>query len=157
MVNCRKAIKRQSMKWTILFLGAILFTGCASVPMASLDQDREAKMFRPRPGQSMLYVVRPGTFGGGAQLAPVLVEGRRIGGLPGGSYLAIELPPGLYRVSTESPEHYKVISVILNRDASTFVEISWGLGWNNVQWGISQVSTSTGQAAVLSSSRVILY
>ncbi len=47
-----------------MLLGTLVLTGCASVPMASIEQDTAAKTFVAPSNLSRIYLYRNETFGG---------------------------------------------------------------------------------------------
>ena len=66
-------------KIALIALVSILFTGCASVPMESVERTAEAKKFNPpSEGSSGLYIYRDSRFGG-ALKKDVWVDGECIG------------------------------------------------------------------------------
>ena len=62
----------------VLTLLLALLSGCASVPMASLEQDTQAKDFSPIPNKAALYIYRNEMFGAAIPMS-VSVNGRVLG------------------------------------------------------------------------------
>lgn len=63
----------------LLALAAFVFTGCARVPMASLEESKKVKEFnKPAPGKSGLYVFR-GAGPGTALKKDIWVDGECLG------------------------------------------------------------------------------
>jgi len=111
----------------LVMLLVVLLTGCASVPMASREADQSAKRFRPTPGYAAIYIVRDVTnWTALVEAAPVWVDGHRIGGLPVKGYFALDVSPGSHRVTTESPEHFRSVTVSAGSGECAFVVISPG-------------------------------
>ncbi|MFT5789090.1 MAG: hypothetical protein ACI8SJ_001198 [Shewanella sp.] len=78
------------------------FSGCASVPMASSEQDSALKQFqKPQNGNAGLYIYR-NTFGGQALKKNVYLDGKLIGETANKVFFYKELAPGSYSLATES-------------------------------------------------------
>ena len=63
------------MKALMLIVAALLMAGCASVPMASSDQDARAKTFAVAPGKANIYVYRNEMMGAAIKM-PVILDGK---------------------------------------------------------------------------------
>lgn len=81
-----------------LLLAAVI-SGCASVPMASLDEDARAKTFAVREGKSNIYVYRNESFGGAIPLT-VALDGKVAGQTGPQTYFLFEVEPGPHEVSS---------------------------------------------------------
>jgi PBP1b-binding outer membrane lipoprotein LpoB len=57
---------------------ALLMTGCASVPMASKNDDAQAKQFTPAQNMASLDIYRNETFGSAIKM-PLLIDGMTVG------------------------------------------------------------------------------
>lgn len=96
----------------LLFLMSFV-AGCASVPMASMDEDTKAKSFVVRPDKSNIYVYRNESFGGAiwreSDAAELKVQADTISYLLAGpdlncaSIKAISESEGRERVSQSKP------------------------------------------------------
>jgi len=85
-----------------LFVGLVFLSACASVPMASMDEDRLRKEFSPPPGgMAGLYIYR-NTNMGGALKKTIKVDGKVVGETGPMTYFYIDLTPGSHTLSTES-------------------------------------------------------
>lgn len=94
--------KRSSLVVTILCLGLLTLSGCASVPMASKEQEAATKAFAPPPpDKSALYVFR-NSFVGKALKKLVSVDGQPLGQTANQVYFYKEIAPGEHVISTES-------------------------------------------------------
>jgi hypothetical protein len=81
---------------------ATCLTGCASVPMASKEDDQMRKQFStPAKGASGLYIYRNTNFGGALKKS-VYVDGLLIGETAPMVYFYKEVEPGEHKLSTES-------------------------------------------------------
>jgi len=77
-------------------------TGCATVPMASVEKDNERKEFALPPQESAgLYIYR-NTRLGGALKKTVFVDGRSVGETAPMTYFYMDVEPGVHVLSTES-------------------------------------------------------
>ena len=86
---------------TTLIFGALL-TGCATVPMASLEDDKARKEFsNPSQDVAGLYIYRNSTFGG-ALKKTVYIDGEIIGESAPMTYFYRQIQPGRHVLSTES-------------------------------------------------------
>jgi len=85
-----------------IVLLSVCLAGCASVPMASFDEDKMRKEFNPPP-QDMagLYIYR-NTNIGGALKKTVRVDGEIIGESAPMTYFYLDITPGSHSLSTES-------------------------------------------------------
>lgn len=72
--------------------------GCASVPMASLQEDAEAKKFTAPADQSRIYIYRDEAFGSAIKIS-VTVDGRLVGQTAPDVYYSVDVPPGDHQVS----------------------------------------------------------
>lgn len=85
-----------------LLLGTTLFSGCASVPLASKQQDSNAKTFsKPPADKAGLYVFRNSLMGQALKKA-ILLDGVLIGHTANKIYFYKEIPVGNHTLSTES-------------------------------------------------------
>lgn len=91
-----------SMLGSLLLVLALFLASCASVPMASAEQDAASKTFAtPGPGEAGLYVYRD-TFVGQALKKTVSLDGVPIGETANKVYLHLRIAVGEHRLSTES-------------------------------------------------------
>ena len=76
-----------------------LLQGCASVPMASLNEDSSAKEFKVDPVKSSIYVYRHENFGGAISMT-VSLDGRVAGQSASKTYFLWEVEPGEHEVGS---------------------------------------------------------
>jgi Protein of unknown function (DUF2846) len=80
-----------------------LSASCASVPMASAEQDAASKTFaEPAAGKAGLYVYRRDAFVGQALKKDVFIDGVLIGETASGVFFHRPISPGSHTLSTES-------------------------------------------------------
>ncbi|MEO8009304.1 MAG: DUF2846 domain-containing protein, partial [Betaproteobacteria bacterium] len=87
----------------------VLASGCASVPMASKEDDAAAKTFSVPSDKSRIYVYR-NEFIGGAVKIPITLDGRLVGSTVKNTYFALDTTPGSHDVGCigETPGSVKV-------------------------------------------------
>lgn len=125
---------------------ATVVSGCASVPMASLDEDTKAKTFSVREGKSNIYVYRNESFGGAIPMT-VALDGKVAGQTGPKTYFLFEVDPGAHEVSSIA-ENTATVKLDTAPGKSYYV-------WQEVKMGVwmarsqlQQVDEATGKQAV---------
>lgn len=77
---------------------AALLTGCASTSDGPINYYDVSKLEVPQPQEAHIYFMRPSAFFGGFGSPQVLVNGKKVGSLPNGSYFVHKMAPGKYDV-----------------------------------------------------------
>lgn len=128
-----------------LVLAAVI-SGCASVPMASLDEDTQAKTFAVREGKANIYVYRNESFGGAIPMT-VALNGKVAGQTGPKTYFLFEVDPGTHEVSSIA-ENTATVKLDTAPGKSYYV-------WQEVKMGVwmarsqlQQVDEATGKQAV---------
>ena len=86
----------------LVFSLTLLLIGCqATVPMASLGQDADAKSFSSDPESAALYIWNEPPTGA---LATVRLNGDFLGQASRGTYFRLKLAPGNYLVESKGGE-----------------------------------------------------
>ena len=99
-----------------------LVSGCASVPMASKEQDAARKTFsQPPADKAGLYVFR-NTFVGQALKKTVYIDSAVIGETANKTFFYKEITPGDHKLSTESEFSDNVITFRADGGKNYFVE-----------------------------------
>ncbi len=99
-----------------------LLSGCASVPMAPMEQDAAAKMFSPPAADKAgLYVFR-NTFVGQALKKTVSLDGVIIGETANKTFFFRDIRPGSHTLSTESEFSDNVITFQADGGKNYFAE-----------------------------------
>jgi len=86
----------------LISLLALVATGCASTPQASLEQDQQAKQFAARSDAATVYIYRPGSYfdNSAEDLSSVLyVDQRLIGSTMAGVYFVVHVNAGAHVLS----------------------------------------------------------
>jgi len=90
------------IKISMILSVIILFAGCASVKMATKEEDMALKKFAlPPPDKAGLYIFR-NSFTGQALYKDIYVDSVFIGETANGVYFYLEVSPGTHTISTES-------------------------------------------------------
>lgn len=127
----------------------LLLSGCASVPMAPLDQDTKAKDFSPIPNKASLYIYRNESFGAAIPMT-VSLNGRALGQTAAQTYFRLNLTPGKYTVESHA-ENVSTLPLTTEAGQNYFV-------WQEVKMGmwmarslLQQTGETTGRAGVMES------
>jgi len=124
-----------------------LFSGCASVPLASSATDSKSKEFQPLPDRASVYIYRNENFGAAISMT-VSLNKLTLGQTAAETYFHVNVPPGRYTVESISEN---VSSVTLNLDAGknyfVWQEVKMGM-WSG-RSALQQVDDAKGRAGVL--------
>lgn len=123
-----------------------LASGCASVQMASPEQDAAAKSFAVKPGKANIYVYRNENFGAALKM-PVALDGRLVGDTAAKTYLVLEVAPGSHTVVSKTENDSSVtVNAAAGRNYFLWQEVKMGLvaARSNLQ----EVDEATGKAGV---------
>ena len=133
----------------VLTLMLTLLSGCASVPMASLEQDTQAKDFSPIPNKAALYIYRNEMFGAAIPMS-VSVNGRVLGQTAARTYFRLNLPPGRYSVESHA-ENVSALQLNTEPGKNYFVwqEVKMGMWMARSQ--LQQTDETVGRAGVMES------
>ena len=136
-----------------LFVAAVisisLLSGCASVPMASAEQDAAAKQFsQPPAGKAGLYVVR-NTFVGQALKKTVSLDGKEIGETANKVFFYKQITPGSHTLSTESEFSDNSITFQADSGKNYFAEQYIKMGVFVGGAGLVMLSEEEGKRKVL--------
>lgn len=137
------------MKKIVLLCVVILvamLTGCASVPMASLDQDSKAKDFTPRSEKATLFIYRNETFGAAIPVT-VSVNERTIGQTASKTYFRFNINPGRYKIKAHA-ENVAELSVDAVAGRNYFIWQEMKMGMWTARAKLTQVDDSTGRSGV---------
>lgn len=130
----------------LLVFMVLLVAGCASVPMASIDEDTRAKTFSVNPDKSGIYLYRNESFGGAIPMT-VALDGKVAGQTGPKTYFLWETDPGSHDVSSNA-ENVSTLSISTEAGKTYFVwqEVKMGLWMARSQ--LQQVDEQTGRNAV---------
>lgn len=133
----------------LTFSVAVLLFGCASVKMASKEEDTTSKNFNlPPADKAGLYIYR-NSFLGQALYKEVYVDSVFIGKTANGVYFYLELSPGTHTISTQS--EFSENSIIFDAEggknyfAEQYIKVGFFIGGA----GIEMVDEKVGMQQVL--------
>jgi len=134
----------------IVALGALLAvalaSGCASVQMASPEQDTAAKSFATKPDKANIYVYRNETFGAALKM-PVALDGKLVGDTAAKTYIFLEVAPGPHTVVSKTENDSSVaLNAVAGRNYFLWQEVKMGLA--SARSELKQVDEATGRAGV---------
>lgn len=127
-----------------LLIGVL--AGCASVPMASLEQDTAAKTYAVKPGKANIYVYRNENFGAAIKM-PVAIDGRLVGDTAAKTYLKVEVASGNHTVTSKT-ENDASVSLQTTAGKNYFVWQEVKMGMWSARSQLHQVDEATGKAGV---------
>lgn len=134
-----------------LALLSALLGGCAAVPMASNEADKEAKQFQPRPGMANIYLYRNETFGAAIAMT-VSLNGKVMGRTGANTYFVWEVPPGRYEIVSHTENVAKItLEARPNRNHFVWQEVKMGM-WSAGSH-LVEVGEEEGRKGVLECTR----
>lgn len=121
-------------------------SGCASVPMASVEQDAKAKTYAVAPGKSNIYVYRNENFGAAVKLN-VEMDGKVVGQTAAKTYFALEVEPGKHSITTRS-ENVSTVDLVTEVGKNYFVWQEVKMGMLSPRSKLQTVDEETGKKGV---------
>lgn len=138
---------KSMMRFLLLILCSLIFTGCASVNMAPASQDSRAKNFKPETDKATIYVYRNETFGAAVKM-PVLLNGYHVADTIANSYLAMSVSAGNFQVTSKTENDSSVdLKVESGKNYFVWQEVKMGVWSGRSQ--LQVVSEEKGKAGVL--------
>lgn len=129
----------------------LLTGGCASVPMASLVEDNQAKTFNVPADMANIYVYRNESIGGAISMTVTLDD--KIAGTSGPqTYFLFTVAPGKHFLSSQA-ENVSTLDINAKAGKNYFVWQEVKLGFWMAGSLLQQVDEKTGRAGVLESKR----
>lgn len=133
----------------LLVATLVTLTGCASVPMASKDQDSASKTFKAPPSNlSGIYIYRNSSFGG-ASKKRVSIDNVVIGSSAKYTFFHKLITPGEHTISTESEFGDNSIQVKTAPGKNYFFHQYIKMGAFSAGANIEAVSEEDGKEGVL--------
>ena len=104
-------------------------TGCASIPMASIEDDSLRKEFlAPEKGQAGIYIYRASIFFGDAVTKEIRLDENFIGRLKINTYLYQEVVEGNHILSTKTSIGFNEIELTFEGGKNYFLKQSYSIG-----------------------------
>jgi hypothetical protein len=137
-------------KFYYLTLALVFFVcGCASVPMASQNQDQSAKNFAVVSNKAHIYLFRKSKFTGSAVVLPVMINQKIIGGTKIGTYFFLEVDPGTYAISSQNISSMPSINLKVEAGKNYFIEQNFHTWYLTPTVTLDLVDESQGKAEIL--------
>jgi hypothetical protein len=123
-----------------------LVSGCASVPMTSMDEDAKAKSFVVQKDRSSIYVYRNESLGGAIPIT-VALDGKVAGQSAMQTYFLFEVDPGTHEVTSIS-ENTSAVKLSTEAGKAYYVwqEVKMGMWMARSQ--LQEVDDQTGRKGV---------
>lgn len=129
----------------------LLAGGCASVPMASVEDDTRAKAHSVPAGKSLIYVYRNESIGGAIRMT-VLLDRRAMGETGPQTYYVFEVEPGEHEIKSLA-EDVSTLQLTTVADQAYYVWQEVKMGMWKARSLLQQVDEATGRAGVAESKR----
>jgi uncharacterized protein YceK len=124
----------------------VLASGCASVQMASEQQDSAAKSYAVKPGTANIYVYRNEQMGAAIKM-PVALNGKLVGDTAAKTYLLLQVPPGSHTIVSKT-ENDATLAVNAQAGRNYFVWQEVKMGMMTARSLLHLVDEPTGKAGV---------
>jgi hypothetical protein len=124
----------------------VLASGCASVQMASEQQDTSAKSYAVKPGTANIYVFRNEQMGAAIKM-PVALNGKLVGDTAAKTYLLLQVPPGSHAIVSKT-ENDATLTVNAQAGRNYFVWQEVKMGMMTARSLLHLVDEPTGKAGV---------
>lgn len=129
---------------SLLSLG--LLTGCASIKMASPNDDARAKTFATHPQLATVYVYRNEFMGAAIRMA-LEVDGKEIGKTSSKTYFALKLAPGKHSLVSKA-ENDSSLDLVTEAGKNYYVWQEVKMGLLSARSKLQLVDATQGQAGV---------
>jgi len=130
----------------IAALAALVLGGCASVPMASLSMDNEAKNFTAPASASRIYIYRSESMGGAIPMT-VSLDGKTLGQTGPKTYFMIDVAPGQHKVESFT-ENVASLTLQTNPGKAYYVWQEVKMGMWAARSALHEVPEEQGQKGV---------
>ena len=124
-----------------------LLSGCASVPMASLEKDSQAKEFVVPEGKASIYLYRNEMYGGAIAMT-VTLDGKLAGRTGPETYMLWHVDPGPHEIMSITENEAK-LDLDVDAGATYYVWQEVKMGMWSARSQLHEVDEATGRAGVL--------
>ncbi len=124
----------------------LVFSACASVPMASLKDDQEAKAFAAPQDKSRIYIYRNESFGGAIKVS-VAVDGKVIGQTAPKTYFVVDVAPGEHQVTCLAESNSQV-TIKGSKGEEIYVWQEMKMGMMSAACRLHEVTAEVGKKGV---------
>lgn len=132
---------------SVLFVLVVcIVTGCASVPMASLEEDSNAKQFQVAKEKSSIYLYRNENFGGAIPLT-VSIDDQVSGQTAPYTFYKWEVAPGEHLIKSFA-EDVSSLLLVAKAGQAHFVRQEVKMGMWTARSQLYEVSVSEGKDAI---------
>jgi hypothetical protein len=136
-----------------LAVGFATLSGCASVPMASPEQDAAAKQFVAPEGDKVgLYVFRNSNFGTALKKL-ITLDGSPLGQTAPMTYFYKDIAPGKHNLKTQAEFGDNEIEFVAEKGKPVFIRNYIKIGTFVHSANLEQVGEAEGKRGVLECSR----
>lgn len=137
----------------ILAIGITVLSGCASVPMASKEQDTVAKQFViPEGEMSGVYIFRNSHFGAALKKL-ISLDGNPLGQTAPMTYFYKDIAPGKHTVTTQAEFGDNQLEFVAEKGKLVFIRNYIKMGTFVGSANVEQVGEEEGKSGVLECSR----
>ncbi len=142
----------KKLVYVLILLQGLVLAGCASVPLSSVEEDRQAKEFVTVSDKANIYLYRNERLGGAVAM-PVALDGKVMGKTGPKTYFLWQVEPGKHEIASLTENTAKV-TIDAQAGKNHFV-------WQEVKLGVwaprsklHEVDTAEGQKAVKECKRI---
>lgn len=136
----------------LTLISTVLFSGCRSVPLASMEADTAAKQFKTNPNGAQIYLYRNELLGGQIKI-DVRLDGTEVGKTLQNTFLLLDVPPGKHKLESES-ENISTLELNTEKGKNYFVWQEAKMGLWLARNKLQSVDESTGKKGVLECKRI---
>jgi hypothetical protein len=148
----------KGLRWLLIICaGGMILAGCATVPMATVEQDIEAKSFTSIPGKSNLYIARRNAYFGAAITFRIMVDGNPIGSIGPGTYHLVAVEPGQHSILVSSNENSDQVMFEASAEKSYYFQVRVSMGLITARTEIDQIDEGSGMQLVLNGKRAVSF
>jgi hypothetical protein len=124
----------------------VILSGCASVPMASLEEDATAKTFKVDPDKSRIYLYRNESMGSAVKI-PVTLNGKMMGQTASKTYFVWNVAPGKQEISCIG-ENTEALAIDAKPGKAHYVWQEMKMGMWAARCALAEVDELVGKQAV---------